>query len=363
MSEGDVLAVFRAMDKMKRTGWGEGTGLYGPRFKPWDYFVQRHALAVVDPRGDQAHGGPAFMTWHRLFLLEFEDALLAVNRSIGALPYWDSTAPNAMDIFGEKDTQLGSTVGGGAQHDVTDGFFRHWRVGMFNETLAAEHGGSTWRGNSHGELRTTEPLTPGIVRFPRCEQYQTNRTDWLRCATTSGNWTQWYRCMMTPHDALDIRAGFRDNIRLSQVGTGALHFEGHLWLGSQRSPGYGCATSDPFSNPGVVGDFWDHVTSPNDPVFYFYHASLDRINMHYMRLNQQQQAGRYYGFPTTNGTKHADNEGTLLLDVAASHWPYHLADFGDEFKAEFGTSRPHGPLTHADVLCWLSPRAAHYMYI
>lgn len=55
--------------------------------------------AVLDPdagfpvdfsaihRASKAHGSPTFLPWHRLFLLEFEDALRSVDPSV-ALPYW-----------------------------------------------------------------------------------------------------------------------------------------------------------------------------------------------------------------------------------------------------------------------------------
>lgn len=53
----------------------------------WDDFVKEHAAFMMN-----AHGGPAFLAWHREFLLRFEDALRAVNSSQFAnvtIPYWD----------------------------------------------------------------------------------------------------------------------------------------------------------------------------------------------------------------------------------------------------------------------------------
>ncbi|MEK6258779.1 MAG: tyrosinase family protein [Planctomycetota bacterium] len=45
------------------------------------------------PYNDQAHGGPAFLTWHRAYLLEVERELQASYPDI-ALPYWASNQPN-----------------------------------------------------------------------------------------------------------------------------------------------------------------------------------------------------------------------------------------------------------------------------
>src|SRR5262249_30394054 len=53
-------------------------------------FVQNHQLAFPN---HQAHGGPAFLPWHREFLLEFERELQKVDPKV-TIPYWDFTAPN-----------------------------------------------------------------------------------------------------------------------------------------------------------------------------------------------------------------------------------------------------------------------------
>ena len=63
--------------------------------------------AVSSP---QAHGAPAFLPWHRAYLLDLERELQAIDPSV-ALPYWrfDQPAPNIfnLDFFGVSD-QLGS---------------------------------------------------------------------------------------------------------------------------------------------------------------------------------------------------------------------------------------------------------------
>lgn len=53
-----------------------------------DDFVVLHSCAVLDPRCDQAHAGPQHATFHRAFLLAYENALLAVDPGIEAMPYW-----------------------------------------------------------------------------------------------------------------------------------------------------------------------------------------------------------------------------------------------------------------------------------
>ena len=55
---------------------------------------------------NQAHGFPAFLPWHRAYLLDLERELQAIDPSV-TLPYWrfDQAAPNlfALDFFGVSD--------------------------------------------------------------------------------------------------------------------------------------------------------------------------------------------------------------------------------------------------------------------
>jgi hypothetical protein len=99
------------------------------RYREYNYFIVKHAVAAYDPRGDQVscllipiyvwyplwplimifctwdiqqqvsiashvlqgHNGPHFMTFHRAFLLEYENALLSVVPELKAMPYLDIT--------------------------------------------------------------------------------------------------------------------------------------------------------------------------------------------------------------------------------------------------------------------------------
>ena len=61
------------------------------------------------PYEDQAHEGPAFLTWHRAYLLQVERELQASFPDI-ALPYWACNKPNSETmVFG--DTALGLNPG------------------------------------------------------------------------------------------------------------------------------------------------------------------------------------------------------------------------------------------------------------
>jgi hypothetical protein len=92
----------------------------------YDYFVAKQMAAYYDSRGDQTSTGTSFFTWHSLFLLEFEEELLKIDPSIGALPYWDWADPSppafTKGYFGLKPGQ-------DRFYQVIDGPFQFFKVG------------------------------------------------------------------------------------------------------------------------------------------------------------------------------------------------------------------------------------------
>lgn len=128
--------------------------------------------AVSSP---QAHGAPAFLPWHRAYLLDLERELQAIDPSV-ALPYWrfDQPAPNIfnLDFFGVSD-QLGSvqfSAGNPLRFWRTDGvqginrrpFFNTSGAppGLRNETQTLALGSQypafrTMEGNPHGSAHTS----------------------------------------------------------------------------------------------------------------------------------------------------------------------------------------------------------------
>ena len=59
--------VVRAFKIAKALTTAEGRRTYGPAFVSYDDMVLKHARAALDNRGDQAHWGPIFPVFHRLF--------------------------------------------------------------------------------------------------------------------------------------------------------------------------------------------------------------------------------------------------------------------------------------------------------
>jgi hypothetical protein len=126
------------------------------------------------------------------------------------------------------------------------------------------------------------------------------------------------------------------------------HSGAHLMLGA-------------FNNTGNVsrsGDLADVVTSPNEPLFMFHHANLDRSKMWYMFHNANKKH-QCFGFPVRNATAipaiSLQYPGINLNDAAASAWGFTGAMLGLNSNNVI-------LLTHADSLCLLSPWASPYIY-
>lgn len=77
--------VVNGMWIMKKTPLDQGKTKYGPQFITYDRMLAKHAHAALNPVGDQAHFGPIFGVFHRAWLLEFENSLLAINKNISGL--------------------------------------------------------------------------------------------------------------------------------------------------------------------------------------------------------------------------------------------------------------------------------------
>ena len=89
----------------------------------FDTYVDIHAGA-----GGHGHSGPAFMSWHREFVLRFERDLQAIDPTVH-LPYWDWTADNLNSAGTESLIWRDDLMGGPGQPGtgaVTDGPFAAW---------------------------------------------------------------------------------------------------------------------------------------------------------------------------------------------------------------------------------------------
>jgi tyrosinase len=195
----------------------------GSTLDVYDEFVQEHFESFSS---GQAHGGPAFLVWHREFLLEFEHELQTVNPTV-TIPYWDFTVDNSPTSSIWADDFMGGDGDPNDNYIVKTGPFRQgeWTLAVDGPDLR----------RSFGVLVPTLP-TPADVQAA----------------------LQPYLYDVFPFDTgSPINDSFRNNIEGFNHPTAEpeLHNRVHAWIGGSMAIPY----------------------SPNDPVFWMLHADIDRI--------------------------------------------------------------------------------------
>lgn len=187
--------------------------------------------AVMDPdagfpvtfssihRDSNAHGSPIFLPWHRLFLLEFEDALRSIDPSV-AVPYWqwssDWRDPAASPVW-----STGLYGGSDPGECIPDGPFANLRATV--PTRHCVRRGFTGRTEQGmGKMRFEEPsVLAELIGGP-------------------SNFSSFTDALEFAHGAVHVAVG------------GAQLTEDH-------------------------GDMWYVLKSANDPAFYSHHAFVDQL--------------------------------------------------------------------------------------
>lgn len=221
----------------------------GSTISVYDQFVFDHYTAFS---AGHAHEGPAFLAWHREFLLQFEQELQKVDSTV-TIPYWDFTVDNS------ADSSIWKFMGGNGDpndnHVVKTGPFRQgeWTLAYDGPDLRRDFGG----------LVSTLPTADDVRAAFNVTQYDAFPFD-------SGS---------------PIDQSFRNNIEGLNHPTGEaeLHNRVHNWIGGSMAIPY----------------------SPNDPVFWLLHANIDRIWAEW-----EDQNGQLYD-PTT-GAAYGHNLNDLM---------------------------------------------------
>ena len=198
LSPAQLRRFFSAVNVMKTLSSFEGIRQFGAAFKNYDYFVAKHFVAAKDIRGDQGHFSSAFMTFHGLFVLEFENCILSIDPQIGALPYWNWNDTSS-SVF--TNDMFGSAPGSGFNGQVVDGAFANWTIArMSSEIWSSRY--VKYLANktlvnasalfSSGYLRTNEITNPKLTRYGVSPT--TGVAD--NCATHQNfPWISWYSCI------------------------------------------------------------------------------------------------------------------------------------------------------------------------
>jgi len=402
--------VVNAMWVMKRTPQEEGERLYGPYFRTYDWFVSAHIDASLNPKCDTAHFSPIFITWHRIYLLQFERALQAVNPNITGLPYWDyrqdaSDPGHAEGPFTEHF--FGSWVGDiTQQYQVTDGRFAGWPIARRGTDVYG------WTSLAGGFLRGPMNMNtaPNVTRNggTMCKQSVGvgKIEQWEGCLETS-NIRTWHRCIdydVHGEAHFGVAGGWSrfegqtvpdvpyndPPLCSSFYGMVGDHGEFAGDVGSYIYPiNAGClnctkckpetpikecvcqCTQPDCTCEGVwtqkmelketmvdpkyveiVGDMYDPISSPNDPLFMFHHTNMDRFFMAWQQRHIDQAP--YFDWPTNRfGTGDNYCKAHLLEGIVNPHQPF--SGLIDDLPAD-------KPITNRDILEHITFEKAPYEY-
>lgn len=209
-----------------------------------------------------AHMGPAFLPWHRQFLLMFEAALTQAAGKQITIPYWDWTDEASTPMV-FRDDFMGGDGDPSQEYAVTTGPFRkgNWTFNVVDQPQADPVG-----------LRF---LTRRFGTFPGIPTLPTKADVENALAVTVYDAAPWD---VTPAPNLSFRnnlEGWRndtneacqDSLMNPLHGPGVtphvMHNGVHLWVSGLFSD----------TIPGTMA----YNTSLNDPVFWLHHANVDRI--------------------------------------------------------------------------------------
>ena len=409
--------VANAFWTLKKYSTKDGQKIYGKHFFNYDEIILQHACSVWDPRCNQGHMGPQFMTFHRAWLLKLELALLSVDPMIEALPYWNMALDAVGGLYhGDKEKSIFSDQYFGAfftkeseNYTVTDGLFSFWPIGQMTEELLQSIQAECITGgylskritscdNSTGPIyirnvfKSCNPYlsrnpyhTPNIFNIQGSLEIVYSEDDFTKCTDPKHikSWMEWMNCNepyeLKCHEAVNKgdwtaceedpylygfynrKIGERDNVNF-------FHYQAHVKVGH---------------------DFYDVTTSPNDAgLFTGHHANIDRSNMiwqsHTTNLAKELwkypkdpndlsgvntkvgNAGPYslFALSSCNNSDYPEYyesyppsawySGTTLLEVVNANFP-----FFDIFPDYDG--RPYG-YTHQVILERTAPDSTPYTY-
>jgi hypothetical protein len=326
------------MDVMKHAPGDMGRQRYGKRFVNYDELVARHLKAAAHRPCDAAHLGPAFATYHRAFTLIFEESLLSVDPRIEALPYWDYNIEGAMrePRNSELWSWFGSSEGDPNQGNaVLDGRFGHWKI----HSKATDVSNLT---NSYGVLRSPWNVNPSpyITRYRySCGSETIFKTSIWEVCLKSPLYIGWYACIdpMVHSWAHSFIGGiWNAESNASRIicyvenalivpeawGRGCFKCDANCKQGDtcscNKSSEARCIEDKfyPGQKAPIYGDFADAWTSPNDPIFFFHHANVDRSLMTWQQTHQDQAP--HYSFPSAS----VPCQGHGLNDIIAPEVPF-----------------------------------------
>lgn len=236
---------------------------YDASLSYYDQLVRFHQLVVLrdrlGPGYSTAHDCPSFLPWHRKLLMLFEDALRAQVGDDLALPYWDWTDSDSLDVV-FANSFMGPYLGDSSDnYALTKGPFRK---GEFPVNILPQPIGGDTMAQSPFTFLTRGPKT---VELPTAAE-----VDALMKVS---------RYDAPPYDmTADIQQSFRCYLGgvPAKGGGPILHSAVHAWLGGEWTGTY-YSMAYQSSSTTFVGSMTALDSSPNDPVFWLHHCNVDRL--------------------------------------------------------------------------------------
>ncbi|MFI2458248.1 tyrosinase family protein [Streptomyces sp. NPDC019539] len=204
----------------------------------YDSFVATHNDFIMSDTdgGDRVgHRSPSFLPWHRMFLIEFEQALQSVDPAV-AIPYWDWTTDRTPRSALWAADFLGGT-GRSGDGQVMDGPFAG-ASGAWPIVVSVDGRNFLRRelGNEAIQLPTRAEVD-SVLAISTYDAPPWNSTS----------------------------EGFRNNLE-GWRGIN-LHNRVHVWVGGHMASG----------------------VSPNDPVFWLHHAFVDKLWSEWQALHPESR--------------------------------------------------------------------------
>lgn len=251
--------------------------------RTYDQYVQWHVDAMgMGPQSvNYAHQGPAFLPWHREFILLFEQDMQKADRALGGdgsltLPYWDWTAeqgadPAANPLWGDNFLSPSG--------DADQGF----------RVMSGPFATDTTPGAENWVLRVVDPMDNAPVNylqraFGRDLPDLPNQVDVNNVLAIavydSAPWDN------TVRGSTSFRNLLEGWVTVNPPGRApGLHNRVHVWIGGAMAV----------------------MSSPNDPVFFLHHCNVDRIwaswQARYPSVDQ---------YPPTTEAPPGQNRGDLM---------------------------------------------------
>ena len=312
----------------------------------YDWYVQTHidSMWMLKSGGMPmwAHMRPAFLPWHRQFILDFENDMRAADTALTgkpsdlALPYWDwmidrSSFPYLVFGWVWQDNFMGPD-GSGPDNKVSSGPFAGWaptydagpEYTNFNDPP-----GKTFLQRTLGKKVNTLPTedewnAAKIVGFYDDVPYDSNTgkrpptVQFLGVKSFRNALEGWIGYYVTPADA-----GGAD----PDHSPPSLHNRVHVWVGGSMSP----------------------LSSPNDPVFFLHHCNVDRLWAVWQR---EHPAWKYKPNDGEPNPTDPVGEGTPneLIDLTGHHLHDPMPPWDGRPATRPGTTGNMPKVAPADVL-------------